>query len=303
MKRLFIIFALFISVLFVFDRIAGLLLFKTFSQSQCIENYTYQKCDEDVVILGSSRAKHHYVPSIISDSLGMTCYNLGENGKNIYFQYASLLLLFQHHVPKVVIYDCFSVDVIKSDFKYDFGSLSSYYPIYGRNLDVDSLIDKQGDKYISRIQSSWVYRYNSRFLNYMSDEGNDKYQGYVPLSGVCKKGLSIHIENDNLITDESKLEYMQRLIDLCRTNGVEIIFSVSPRYALNEIDSPITLKYEKVAQLCASNEVPFLYYELAPDFLNDGNLFRDIGHLNDNGAKLFTKQFASDIKQYLLSKR
>ena len=37
----------------------------------------------DVLIMGSSRAHHHYVPEIISDSLGLSCYNTGKDGNGI----------------------------------------------------------------------------------------------------------------------------------------------------------------------------------------------------------------------------
>ena len=45
--------------------------------------YVCKESNEDVLIFGSSRAKHHYVPDIIEDSLSMTCYNTGEDGNGI----------------------------------------------------------------------------------------------------------------------------------------------------------------------------------------------------------------------------
>lgn len=295
MKKVFTVFVLFIAVSFVADRLLGVVLHKAFTKSDCIENYVYQKCDADIVVLGSSRAIHHYVPSIISDSLGLTCYNLGANGKNIYFQYANLNLLLTHHTPKIVIYDCFSVDVSKADFKYDFGSLSDYYPIYGENKVVDSLINMQGTQYISRIICSHTYRYNSRFLEHLIEHSDISQCGYEPLSGVYEKELAVHREN--ITTDKSKIGTMQKLIDLCRSHKIQVVFAVSPRYALNETSSPITKKYEIVRDLCQKNNVPFLYYELDITYLKDRSLFRDLGHLNDKGASQFTKQFVGDLRK------
>lgn len=297
MKKVFTVFVLFIAVSFVADRLLGVVLHKAFTKSDCIENYVYQKCDADIVVLGSSRAIHHYVPSIISDSLGLTCYNLGANGKNIYFQYANLNLLLTHHTPKIVIYDCFSVDVSKADFKYDFGSLSDYYPIYGENKVVDSLINMQGTQYISRIICSHTYRYNSRFLDHLMAHHDTDMRGYEPLNGFYGRELSTHKENEALKIDTTKIDYMKKMIDLCRANNIQIVFAVSPRYALNETSSPITKKYEIVRDLCQKNNVPFLYYELDLTYLKDRSLFRDIGHLNDKGARQFTKQFVGDLRK------
>lgn len=299
MKKVFTVFVLFLLVSFICDRLLGVVLHKAFVGSNSIENFVYQKCDADVVILGSSRAKHHYVPSIITDSLGLSCYNLGEDGKNIYFQYANLNLLLTHHKPKLVIYDCFSIDVMKASFEYDFGSLSDLYPIYGENQEVDRMINKQGAHYMSRILISHLLRYNTRFLDFFTYrfDSKDKNKGYDPLSGVYNKGISILYENENLIIDSTKLEYMQKLIDLCKTNDITIVFSVSPRFALNEDKGEITKKYECVKELCDKNSVPFLYYELDSFYLQNGRLFKDVGHLNNEGAITYTKEFISDIKQ------
>ena len=45
--------------------------------------YVCKESTEDVLIFGSSRAKHHYVPDVIEDSLKVSCYNTGEDGNGI----------------------------------------------------------------------------------------------------------------------------------------------------------------------------------------------------------------------------
>ena len=37
----------------------------------------------DIVILGSSRAHHHYVPAVLKDTLGLTAYNGGVDGNGL----------------------------------------------------------------------------------------------------------------------------------------------------------------------------------------------------------------------------
>ena len=39
------------------------------------DNFISDEVDANILIFGSSRAAHHYVPSILSDSLDMSCYN------------------------------------------------------------------------------------------------------------------------------------------------------------------------------------------------------------------------------------
>lgn len=299
MKTVCKVFILLVIVSFCADRLLGIVFYKIFSSSFCSESYVFSKCNADVVVLGSSRAKHHYSPFLLSDTLGYSCYNLGQNGKNIYYQYAVLNLLLTHHIPKIVVYDCFSVDVMKTDFEYDFGSLSDLYPLYGKNETVDSLINRQGMQYVSRIMLSHLYRFNTRFLDYLQNRSESTLMGFAPLAGSYNKEISIHEENINLTIDETKIYYMKKLIQLCRANNIDIVFSVSPRFALNEEDAPMTRKYSVVRDLCEELNVPFLYYELEPLFLSHSNWFKDIGHLNGEGAQVFSEIFAHDLKQII----
>lgn len=51
------------------------------------DNFISDEVDANILIFGSSRAAHHYVPSILSDSLGMSCYNCGLDGNGIIYGY------------------------------------------------------------------------------------------------------------------------------------------------------------------------------------------------------------------------
>ena len=54
------------------------------------QQYILNESKDDIIILGSSRVSHHYIPSILTDSLGMSCYNAGSEGMCIYYHYAML---------------------------------------------------------------------------------------------------------------------------------------------------------------------------------------------------------------------
>ena len=54
------------------------------------DNFISDEVDANILIFGSSRAAHHYVPSILSDSLDMSCYNCGMDGNGIIYGYGKL---------------------------------------------------------------------------------------------------------------------------------------------------------------------------------------------------------------------
>ena len=63
-------------------------------------NYICDKMTDDVLIFGSSRAEHHYNAQMISDSLGVSCYNAGEGGCGIILAYGRLLMILERCTPK-----------------------------------------------------------------------------------------------------------------------------------------------------------------------------------------------------------
>jgi hypothetical protein len=73
-----------ICLFFVFDRTLGLGLKFLYSQSNATDEYkiSYSNATtrDSILFFGSSRALHHYVPSIFEKELGLPCYNAADWG-------------------------------------------------------------------------------------------------------------------------------------------------------------------------------------------------------------------------------
>lgn len=69
---------------------------------------TAQYQTADVVILGSSRAHHHYVPSVFFDSLGITAHNGGVDGNGIVMAKGLYQMITERYHPSLLIYDVIS---------------------------------------------------------------------------------------------------------------------------------------------------------------------------------------------------
>jgi hypothetical protein len=59
----------------------------------------------EVLVMGSSRAHHHYVPEIFTDSLGISCYNTGKDGNGIILMYGIYQMVSNRYKPSLIIYD------------------------------------------------------------------------------------------------------------------------------------------------------------------------------------------------------
>ena len=100
---------LFFLLIAVIDVLLGSFMTTTSRQMNIGRNgREYYICDSvtsDILILGTSRAEHHYNAQMISDSLGIPCYNAGEEGCGIVLAYGRLLLLLERYTPNAIIYD------------------------------------------------------------------------------------------------------------------------------------------------------------------------------------------------------
>ena len=91
---------------------------------------------------------------------------------------------------------------------------------------------------------------------------------------------------------------LKRIVDFTRRKGIELVLCVAP-YATNVVEKKLFAEVEKLA---AEWEVPFVRAEDSP--ANEEKYFRDLGHLNDAGARINTVFWGEYFsKHYSLSDR
>lgn len=243
--------------------------------------YVCKESNEDVLVFGSSRAKHHYVPDIIEDSLGMTCYNTGEDGNGIILCYGFLKMIMQHYSPKLIIYDVTGFDMYEDDNMKYLDLMKPYYHEPG----VDSIFWVVNPK-TRYIMSSNLYRYNTTCLrvfgNYIHPMTNYP-KGY---SALCKT-IDYEPEIINNIlkpVDTVKICYFEEFIRLSKKNDIGLICCVSPSYKAPSDDE----YYNSLKQLCKQYDIPFLYYGAYSDISFEKQYFQDRTHMNDTGARKYT---------------
>lgn len=150
--------------------------------------YIFNNTKEDILAMGSSRCSHHYIPKIISDSTGLSCYNCGYDGNGIIMQYAVWKMVSKRYYPKYIIYDVtpgFDIYTEQDNRKY----LDKLKPFYYSNPEIDSVfwsVDKK--ERLKMISHS--YQYNSNWLAIIGDCIYPIYQagenGFLPLYGSMK---------------------------------------------------------------------------------------------------------------------
>lgn len=248
---------------------------------------------EPVLILGSSRANHHYDPKVFEDSLGLGVYNCGVDGNGILFQYGRLKMITERYSPNVIIYDAIpNFDIMPDDNAKYLNWLRRWH---GKH-DIDSLINDISKLEVVKLHSS-LYKYNGNFIQMLSDNLHPlqevSYNGYKPLQGNMKYNPK---EDEQKVAEWQpvKLKYFKKMIELCKDNDIKLIVAYSPMFGAKS-----SLEYEKLTRLCSDNDITILDHYSDTIFTNHREYFEDAFHLNDNGAKAYSATVAHELKNLL----
>lgn len=254
--------------------------------------YVNKESMEDILVFGSSRAKHHYVPDIIEESLGMTCYNTGEDGNGIIYCYGVLKMVTERYSPKMIIYDVSRFDFVEDDDSKYLDLLKPYYYESG----VDSVFWAIEPKTRVMMLSN-LYRFNTTCLrivgNYLHPTANTP-GGYSPLSKTMDYEPEVVVSDRTIpMVDSLKLSFFESFIQLCQRQGTQLVCYVSPTYkACSNEDY-----YYPIMHICEKCGIPFYYMEAESDISNDRSLFQNKTHMNDKGARIYTQKVVELVRK------
>jgi hypothetical protein len=261
--------------------------------------------NSDLLIFGSSRAWVHIDPTMITDSLGISSYNLGIDGHNFWLQNLRYRELLKHNKkPKFIIFSLDYLTLMKNKELYN---SEQFLPFMLWNKDMkDATISYKGFSAIDyeipliryygnhdAIEKSLRYftghlsnpitrirGYRGREENWNSDFDNAK---------ASMKSFKIKLDNPSIVLFENFLKE-------CKANNIKLIFVYTPEYiegqkfvSNREYIMGLYKKYSKQYQ------IPFY------DFSNDSisyhkKYFYNVSHLNKVGSQLFTKKLIDTLK-------
>lgn len=301
MKKFIINILVFFAFVSVLDVIVGIVfgyLQSTRAEGRTgAEYYACMKSSEDIIIMGSSRATHHYIPEIITDSLGLSCFNAGQDGNGIILQYGRWKMISERYKPKMIIYDVTrGFDLETNDNMAYIDHLKPYCSDKEVKEYVSDLFPLEQLKLISRM-----YRYNYKFLEILSDCLQLKtyeQRGYIPLWGTIRARAIERAESNPIAInyDETKLHYLDCFASECKESGVKLVFVVSPYFAGGASNEET---FSPVKEIAFTHGACY-YYLNKGEYVGRAELFKDSSHLNDAGARLFTKEIVEKISESII---
>ena len=262
--------------------------------------YSLNYVHTPIVIVGSSRAAHHYVTQMIEDSLGMPAYNVARDG--CFFSYNCCVVnsILDRYTPKVIIWEN------RTEYLFDGfdDPLENLYPYYKRNPWVTSAIQEELPWTEYARLNSRIYQYNSiihrilmryRGRNSFVDETEKGYQPLHPKK--LMKALDLK-EEEKKYTElsKTKIERFNAILSRAKEKGVKVVVVDSPMYRLCDMNNKSSVEMQKI---CKKYGALFLNNSQKPEFIGHQEYFNDPTHMNTIGTILYTEFFLKQIRDYI----
>jgi len=232
---------------------------------------------------------------MMQDSLGLTCYNCGQDGEGIVLFYAWWQLISQRYHPRLVIYEVTpGYDLMAGDSNRLSGWLKGLYdrePVQRICDDIDPT-----ERY---KMMSLLYRYNSKFHQILIDYFHPVHsmnRGFLPVDSELDP-LAVKTDDQQAAAaarqvrlDSLKLSYFDAMLD--GAGDTRFVFVCSPSWYGIRDPELAALK-----SLASRHGVPVLDYSASPAFVHQDRYFYDGYHLNARGADQFTRTLIADLRR------
>ncbi len=258
--------------------------------------FSLNEVSTPVVIVGSSRAAHHYVTTSIEEKFNLEAYNVARDGCYFSYNCAVVNSILNRYSPQIIIWE----SDINSLYEKSNDPLESLYPYYKQNDYITNIIESSTNCTDKLKLTSNLYKYNSiahkiAMINILKSSFTDKtIKGYAPLAP--KKNSTMKLElYENAKTKKlstSKIEFFRNTLEEAKNKNVKVIVVDSPKYMLLNPDNPSA---EMIKKICDEYDATFINNTQLSIFLEHPEYFNDKTHLNRDGATIYTNIFIDQI--------
>lgn len=271
-------------------------------EGSMISAYYHQAQDHDVVFIGDCEVYANFSPLEMYRSNGITAYVRGTSQQLIWQSYYILEETLKYETPKVVVYNV-------NAMRYSEPVSEAY-----NRLTIDQM--RWSEQKVNIIRASMmeeedflsyvfpILRYHSRFdkltwedIEYLFKTQENTFNGYqLHTEAVPVEKLPTKRPLPNYEFGDICYEYLEKMTQLCKDNGVELILVKAPSlypYWYEQYDEQISAFAEKYGlayyNFTAQTE------QIGLDFSTDTY---DAGlHLNLSGAQKLSKYFAQILAE------
>ncbi|WP_022778811.1 hypothetical protein [Butyrivibrio sp. AE3009] len=297
-KFIALVLALVVTFLFA-DR---LLSFKTIHGiRQARDLYVQPRDTIDVAFLGSSHVHYDMNTAYLWENFGIASYDYSAAEQPLWITYYYLQELCKYQSPGLVVLDLYSPASFHDEYQYYYLT-DNLNGVRFSKTKLDMIMasaepDRIWDFFPSFV--TWHLRYkelNKYDLEYlfMSKKERQAFKGFTPhFRNTYYEVPYYDFEHVTVLPPKTE-EYLLKIIDYCKDNGIELYLVVNPYY----IDSPEAGCYNRIKEIAAEQGVRYenfnhWYDTMGLDFATDLN---DASHLNYEGSCKYSDFLGQVIK-------
>lgn len=296
--------------LFGLATIADIIVSKGLSRADKGPHYTFnrlmnERMDNDVIILGNSRAQCSYCPSVIDSVLGTNSRNLGVSGQPFGVSNFRWSLYQRNNVmPELVI---INMDYMELSVNHKGVDQEQYYP-YVNDPRASWAINANDFSWLDRNCPMYRYRGDYKLITVALAAFAGKQLFSKWDSNLCKGYANVdspwdgfefakQLAKNDTLTGACEPEAVVMLDSLCnklKLDSVAVIFVYAPIFkgVLDHLNQEVPMAaYRDISEKYG---IPMLNYtdmELCSDSTN----FYNALHINNKSARFFSRQLAEDI--------
>lgn len=252
--------------------------------------------NEDIIIIGESRAHGNFIPSVLEDSLIMSVINAANNGSYMSQQAAVIRMMLNKYVPQLIIWEVNPTSLMETFQLDELDAVLDLTPFYKTDSLSRCLIQQRSSYECIKMQSN-AYRNNNKLVGLLliiaKGHHEDNLKGYNPLStsGYIFPSKRELVFDDDFSKD--RYDLLKGTLELLKIKKCRVLLVSSPQYENSNLNS--TKQAKMFESLMDSLGVPYLDYRYDYRFQSDSTLFKDCSHLNEKGASAFMQIIIPEI--------
>ena len=263
-----------------------------------IEKVMDGEVNADVLVIGSSRGARGIIASEITENTHRSAFNFCYPGSNLLFHHFLLKTYLKFNKkPKTIV---LSID---DDFAFKESPWLSFrnnalYAFTKYDYINEELIGQQENHPFSRYFN--IARLRKIHLDFGPPELEDTdilwKCGSMPIPFNNKVVIFGARDTSNVTYDVSSeanwyVEAYKQIIEDCKALGIQIYVVLPPNYR------PLNPAFLKRVKEVTPKSAEIFVYNQSQKAYADSNYFYDPSHLQQNGARLFTKEFSDYLKE------
>lgn len=248
--------------------------------------YNSKNKNYDVVILGSSRANNHFVSQMFEDR-GLKTFNFGMSGGHLFEADLLLKLMIERHykIKNVIL----EADLNLSNEHRADGIFSKFLPYLHNSETIATHFSTEED--FNSLYYIPFYRYikfdaqiGVREMFFQAIHRSTSHLQHLGYHALKTDGKGNMKNNLTSLKPLPHNKYYEDIKNICKTNSINLIVVMTPM-----CENVVGMNYfDKVKKA-----YPEIYnYE---NVVVEDQYFSSCGHMNDNGARLFTARILKDF--------